>query len=201
MSTLTIPVQTKQTLTGTYAKSGNDLYFISEEPDLFPPNPRTDWDCYSTFYIAPNRYFSGDIPVSAFVPDVKAGIEPEYVKLPIYAYVHSAIALSTTPFHDDFDSGLAGFAVCTRQDVADLGYSTPDWRSHAENVINSELELYQQYLNGEAKALTLYQYNPDSNEWEVNGSCGGCYNIESDQDMVDVFFSNATALDHPDFES
>lgn len=39
MSTLTIPVQTKQTLTGTYAKSGNDLYFISEEPDLFPPNP------------------------------------------------------------------------------------------------------------------------------------------------------------------
>lgn len=66
MSTLTIPVQTKQTLTGTYAKSGNDLYFISEEPDLFPPNPRTDWDCYSTFYIAPNRYFSGDIPVSAF---------------------------------------------------------------------------------------------------------------------------------------
>lgn len=78
MSTLTIPVQTKQTLTGTYAKSGNDLYFISEEPDLFPPNPRTDWDCYSTFYIAPNRYFSGDIPVSAFVPDVKAGIEPEF---------------------------------------------------------------------------------------------------------------------------
>ena len=85
--------------------------------------------------------------------------------------------------------------------MADLGYSTPDWRSHAENVIKSELELYQQYLNGEAKALTLYQYNPDSNEWEVNGSCGGCYNIESDQDMVDVFFSNATALDHPDFES
>lgn len=32
-------------------------------------------------------------------------------------------------------------------------------------------------------------------------SCGGCYSIESDQDMVDVFFSNATALDHPDFES
>lgn len=100
-----------------------------------------------------------------------------------------------------FDSGLAGFAVCTRQDVADLGYSTPDWRSHAENVIKSELELYQQYLNGEAKVLTLYQYVPDSNKWEVNGSCGGCYNIESDQDMVDVFFSNATALDHPDFES
>ena len=32
MSTLTIPVQTKQTLTGTYAKSGNDLYFISKQP-------------------------------------------------------------------------------------------------------------------------------------------------------------------------
>ena len=181
-------------------KPNNDLYFISEDPDLFPPNPRTDWDCYSTFYIASNRYFSGDKPVSAFVPDVKAGIEPEYVKLPIYAYIHSAIALSTTPFHDDFDSGLAGFAVCTRQDVADLGYSTPDWRSRAEDVIKSELELYQQYLNGEAKFLTLYQYNPNSNEWEENDSCGGCYNIESDQDMVDVFFSNATALDHPDFE-
>ena len=166
MSTLTIPVQTEQTLTGTYAKFGNDLYFISEDPDLFPPNPRTDWDCYSTFYIASNRYFSGDKPVSAFVPDVKAGTEPEYVKLPIYAYIHSAIALSTTPFHDDFDSGLAGFAVCTRQDVADLGYSTPDWRSRAEDVIKSELELYQQYLNGEAKFLTLYQYNPNSNEWE-----------------------------------
>lgn len=66
MSTLTIPVQTEQTLTGTYAKFGNDLYFISEEPDLFPPNPREDWDCYSTFYIVPNRYFSGDKPVSAF---------------------------------------------------------------------------------------------------------------------------------------
>ena len=160
MSTLTIPVQTEQTLTGTYAKSGNDLYFISEEPDLFPPNPRTDWDCYSTFYIAPNRYFSGDKPVSAFVPDVKAGIGPEYVKLPIYAYVHSGIALSTTPFHDDFDSGLAGFAVCTRQNVADLGYSTPDWRSRAENVIKSELELYQQYLNGEAKLSLSINITP-----------------------------------------
>ena len=68
-------------------------------------------------------------------------------------------------------------------------------------MIKSELELYQQYLNGEAKTLTLYQYNLDSNEWEENDSCGGCYSIESDQDMVDVFFTNATALDHPDFES
>ena len=68
-------------------------------------------------------------------------------------------------------------------------------------MIKSELELYQQYLNGEAKVLTLYQYVPDPNKWEEIDSCGGCYSIESDQDMVDVFFSNATALDHPDFES
>lgn len=39
MPTLTIPVQTKQTLTGTYAKSGNDLYFISEEPTSSLPTP------------------------------------------------------------------------------------------------------------------------------------------------------------------
>lgn len=201
MSTLTVPVQTEQTLTGTYAKSGNDLYFISEEPDLFPPNPRKDWDCYSTFYTVPNRYFSGDKPVSAFVPDVKVGIEPEYVKLPIYAYVHSAIALSTTPFHDDFDSGCCGFAVCTRQNMADLGYSTPDWSSRAKMIIEDELATFQQYLNDEAKFLTLYHYNPSTNSWDEEDSVGSCYNIESDQDMVDVFFTNAAVLDHPDFES
>lgn len=201
MSTLTVPVQTEQTLTGTYAKSGNDLYFIAWQADSFPCNPRKDYECYSTFYIMPNRYFSGDKSINDLVPDLKPLNESDYLKLPIYAYVHSAISLSTTPFHDDFDSGCCGFAVCTRQNMADLGYSTPDWSSRAEMIIEDELATFQQYLNDEAKFLTLYHYNLSTNSWDEEDSVGSCYNIESDQDMVDVFFTNAAVLDHPDFES
>ena len=201
MSTLIIPVQSEQTLTGTYAKFGSDLYFIAWQADPYPLNPRQDYECYSTFYIAPNRYFSGDKSINDLISDLDSLNESDYLKLPIYAYVHSAIALSTTPFHDGFDSGIAGFAVCTRQNMADLGYSTPDWSSRAENIIQDELATYQQYLNGEAKFLTLYHYNPDTNAWDEEDSVGSCFNIETAQDMVDVFFANATVLDHPDFES
>lgn len=201
MSTLTIPVQTEQTLTGTYAKFGNDLYFIAWASDPYPCNPRKDYECYSTFYITPNRYFSGDKSINDLTPDLASLNESDYLKLPIYTYVHSAIALSSTPFHDDFDTGLAGFAVCTRQNMADLGYSTPDWSSRAENIIEDELATYQQYLNDEAKSLTLYHYNPDINTWDEEDTVGSCFNIESDQDLVDVFFVNATVLSHPDFPS
>ena len=201
MSTLTIPVQTEQTLTGTYAKSGNGLYFIAWEYDSDSLNPRQDYECFSTFYIAPNRYFSGDKPINELTSDLASLSESDYLKLPIYAYVHSAIALSTTSFSDDFDSGLAGFAICTRQNMADLGYSTPDWRTRAEAVIQDELATYQQYLNGEAKLLTLYRYNPDTNAWDEEDSVGSCFGIETDQDMADAFFSNATVLDRPNFES
>lgn len=201
MSTLTILVQTEQTLTGTYVKSGNDLYFIAWQSDSYPCNPRQDYECFSTFYITPNRYFSGDKSINELISDLAAINESDYLKLPIYAYVHSAIALSTTPFHDDFDTGLAGFVVCTRQNMADLGYSTPDWSSRAESVIQDELATYQQYLNGEAKFLTLYHYNPNTDTWDEEDSVGSCFNIETDQNMADVFFTNATVLDHPDFES
>lgn len=201
MAILTLPVQSQETLAGTYVKSGNDLYFVFWSADPYPCNPRKDYDCYSTFYIMPNRYFSGDKPINDFVLDTTAMDPNDYLKLPIYAYIHSGISLSTTPFHDDFDSGIVGFAVSTRQNMADLGYSTPDWSTRAEMIIEDELATFQQYLNDEAKFLTLYHYNPGTNSWDEEDSVGSCYNIESDQDLADVFFTNATPLDYPDFES
>ena len=191
MSILVIPSQNQKILTGVRARDAdNNFYFISCEADPHAVNPRENGKTYCTLYITPDRHLIGDKSIDCFVPDMKTLKESgtEYNIRPIYAYKDSNLSLSIVPFCSDFDSDVVGFAVCTHKSVLDAGYEDHDWESCAVDIIIDELAACQEYLNGKAKYLTLYQYDSVTQKWVVVDSMGSCYGIERMSDMASVFF-------------
>lgn len=87
--------------------------------------------------------------------------EEGYDLRPIYAYIHSGIALSLGrggQFSDQFDSGLAGFAAVQ-------GKFTPE----QEQALASYIEDFNDLSSGEVYSYTIYDNEDDS----VEDSCGG----------------------------
>ena len=112
---------------------------------------------------------------------------------PVYAYIHSGIALSTTnrryPFNDVWDSGLLGYAMVSNAtiheefekyypdgrwcyaddpggDVTDHG-DVNDW---LHSVLVSELENLEDYWGGNVYCLDAYL--PDGEDAPEPGFCG-----------------------------
>ena len=88
--------------------------------------------------------------------------EEGYDLRPIYAYIHSGIALSLGrdgQFSDQFDSGLAGFAAVQ-------GKFTPK----QEKVLENYIERYNELSDGEVYRYEIYKN--DENDTFID-SCGG----------------------------
>lgn len=203
MSILVIPSQNQEKiLTGVRARDAdNNLYFISCEADLHAVNPRETGKTYCTLYITPDRHLIGDKSIDCFVSNMKTLKESdtEYNIRPIYAYRDSSrLSLSIVPLCGDFDSDIVGFAVCTHKSVLDAGYEDHDWESRAVDIIIDELAAYQEYLNGKAKYLTLYQYDSVTQKWVVVDSMGSCYGIERMSDIASVFFESDAVSTYSD---
>lgn len=95
------------------------------------------------------------------------------VVLPLYLYDHSGISISTKPFSCSWDSGQIGFIYCTTADILQFTLSK-EWDDSlvetATRRLESEVQIYNQYLNGE-----VYGYRiTDSNQEHVD-SCYGYY--------------------------
>ena len=63
--------------------------------------------------------------------------------LPVYMYEHSGIALSTTPFSCEWDSGQVGYIFAAYEDIEKEGWNT----EQAEKFLISEIETYSNYIN------------------------------------------------------
>ena len=79
---------------------------------------------------------------------------------PLYMYDHGGVSLSTTPFNCPWDSGQVGFVVVTRESMMESGHkrATKKVKEWLSEIIHSEIEEYNAYLNGEM--------------WEVTYECG-----------------------------
>lgn len=80
----------------------------------------------------------------------KRKLEKEYIILPLYAYIHSGIALSLHPFSCPWDSGQAGYILVNKDKVKrefGLKKITKKLMSKITSIINDELEEYNNYLN------------------------------------------------------
>lgn len=77
--------------------------------DVDAPNPREEFDHLGTILYSSTRYTLGD----------KRGgsVPPDAVSLPVYAFIHSGITLSTLPFTDPYDSGQSGVIYARRADA------------------------------------------------------------------------------------
>jgi hypothetical protein len=158
------------------------------ETDADPTNPRIDCDYLGTMACFHDRYRLGDCgdrrparelygkhyPCFHYLSDVEEFIEQQKaIALPLYLYDHSGITMSTAPFYCHWDSSLVGYIYVTRARVLqEYGgrILTKKIKSKVQEVLEAEVETYDQYLSGD-----VYGFTATSPEGEEVGSCWGFY--------------------------
>ena len=123
------------------------------------------------YYLKRSRYRLGTAPVSSDEMDevclkIKQGA---LIGLPIYAYVHSGVALATTPFNCDFDSGLSGFIACTPEDAC-AWYGNEMANTEILEVLRNEVEEFSKFLAGDVYVIKILV---DGEEKDVVGGYYG----------------------------
>ena len=140
------------------------------------------------YYLNKSRYQLGTTSVSSDEMgeiSLKIG-EGELIGLPVYAYVHSGVALSTAPFSCGFDSGLSGFIACSHEDITSW-FGEHHCKSTEEvlDVLRNEVEEFSKFLQGDVYNITIYV---DGKEEEtVGGFYGFDYAVEEAKALAEGF--------------
>jgi hypothetical protein len=121
---------------------------------------------------------------------VNCGSVKDYIVCkPIYMYEHSGQTISLSPFGCPWDSGLCGYVFVFKDKILKEFPDTNDdnWRDKAEEVIESEIDVYDSYIQGEVYYYCLEEGHTvehkdlvtgaiwTSTEYEVVDSCCGYY--------------------------
>lgn len=187
---------------------------IKVEQDSGSFNDPRDWDnlgkmvCFNRNYslgdkttIRHEEFDSWDEMESFLIREFKAE-----VVLPLYLYDHSRITMNTTGFSCPWDSGQVGFIYATREDILNEYGSkkiTKTLREKVEEVLLSEVEVYDQYITGDVyyfeeeqcKVVVRvtkdefdagnYANAEEECEWEHYDSCHGFYGTAIDNGIVE----------------
>ena len=123
------------------------------------------------YYLNKSRYRLGTAPVSGDeMGEISLKIEQgALIGLPVYAYVHSGVALATTPFSCGFDSGLSGFIACTPEDAC-AWYGNEMANTEILEVLRNEVEEFSKFLAGDVYVIKILV---DGEEKDVVGGYYG----------------------------
>lgn len=97
-------------------------------------------------------------------------IQKQYIVMPLYLLDHSGLAMKTTSFNDPWDSGQVGWIYVSNADaLKEFGTAelTDAVRQRAEDLMRSEVAVYDCYLRGECYGFELYKNG------ELTDSCWG----------------------------
>lgn len=97
-------------------------------------------------------------------------ISEKYIMMPLYLLDHSGLAMQTESFQDLWDSGQVGWTYVSKEDaLKEFGASkmTGAVRQKAEELLKSEVAVYDSYLRGECYGFELYKNG------ELSDSCWG----------------------------
>lgn len=133
-------------------------------------------------------------------PDIKGLIDIDYIVncesaknyivcKPIYMYQHDGQTISLSPFGCPWDSGCCGYIFVFKDKIFKEFSDTNDdnWRDKAEEVIKSEINIYDDYIQGNVYGYCLEEGHVvehkdlvtgaiwTSTEYEVVDSCCGFY--------------------------
>jgi hypothetical protein len=153
--------------------------FIKIIHDDHPEDPR-EWDNLSKMIFWHSRYTLGDkhdfLTPLQFKRILK---KKDTIVLPVYMYEHSGIALATEPFSCRWDSGFLGWLYTTRAVVREWFSKkrvTNKILYQAYDSMRSELETYNQYIEGDVWGYEIYSLCPSCGKPdEVIDSCWGFY--------------------------
>ena len=103
----------------------------------------------------------------------------DFVILPLYLYDHSGITMSTSSFSCKWDSGQVGYIYCSTDKILkEYGTTDLDTLTKVENILEGEVETYDQYLTGDVYGFELYKVKTCSEghkHLDFLDSCHGFY--------------------------
>lgn len=185
-----------------------DKWELKIKYDEFTDSPRS-WDnlgkiCVSNRcrYTDDESGFSGcDVLEWEDAQEDKATLEKKgYVVLPLAVYDHSGVRMYIGGKCDVWDSGQIGWYIASKEDIR-KEYSvkriTKKLLERAKKLMESEVDTYNAYINGQVFEFTLYH-----NDEEVD-SLGGFYEdddrylgfIEDMYDYLPDIFTNAFTVE------
>src|SRR5574343_179268 len=131
----------------------NERVYATVEQDEDAQAP--DW--YESVKIAYRkgiRYTLGNHGVTvAEMQEIEEKIKSgELVGLPVYAYVHSGVALSTSPFGDPWDSGQSGFVFADPKRMAEEFGEDFDFKE----ILESAVKDLNTYLQGDVYVIRVF---------------------------------------------
>jgi hypothetical protein len=143
----------KSRLVGTVENDQFRLNIIYEDDSQ---NPR-DWDNIGIMICWHKKYQLGDVHDFRTPADMlMVYSKKNSILIPLYLYDHGGLKLSTSSFKDPFDSGRVGYIVIPFSNILDTyGDVTESTKSTAEKAVLAELEVYNQYLNGDVYGYIL----------------------------------------------
>lgn len=168
--------------------------------DNYPSSPR-EWSNLGYFIVISKRYTSpdkndflyniikntGDVAnnqkhhIELIKEEIESSINEKVLAIyPISMYEHSGINYSLGNRHG-FDYSNNGFYIVTDKTKAELGVEEKDF----EAVIKAELEIYNQYCNGEVYRFELYD-----EEGNIVDSCSGFYSIDEIKEYLPEEFQD-----------
>ena len=174
--------------------------------DNYPSSPR-EWSNLGYFIVISKRYNSpdkndflfnvikntGDIAnnqkhhIELIKKEIESSINEKVLAIyPISMYEHSGINYSLGNRHG-FDYSNNGFYIVTDKTNAELGVKEEDF----EKVIKAELDIYNQYCNGEVYEFVLYD-----EEGNIKDSCSGFYSIDEIKDYLPEEFQDEDLNDY-----
>ena len=160
---------------------------------------------YNDFVLLLIKTLSKKHPSIAQMSDVESilgvpGVDDDIICKPIYMYDHSGQTISLTPFGCKWDSGLCGYAFCTKQDVLLYNGQLTDetWKDYALSVLDAEIEEYDAYIRGDVYYWEMFEYQPIECRNTITGevymteerasidSCGPYYTDSSTKILEDA---------------
>lgn len=109
-------------------------------------------------------------------------IERNYIILPVYAYIHSGISLSTGPYSCPWDSGLMGWIYVPKDNVRkEYGVKRINKKLHDKvtEVLRDEIKVFGDYIDGD-----VYGYEVLDPQGEYVDSCWGYFGSSDDEYML-----------------
>ena len=139
-------------------------------------SPR-EWSNLGTIVYSPgSRHTLGDKTMYTDEMESIMRNVDDYIHLPVYAYIHSEIALNTTGFTCPWDSGQSGIIYVSKADVR-KEYKKQRISTKLEEtvcgVLRQEIATFSQYLEGD-----VYGFIIKDKDGGVIDSCCGFYGME-----------------------
>jgi hypothetical protein len=162
-------------------KTENKIFEIFQ--DQSSDNPRT-WDTLGTIYATHSRYNFADR--NANEHDLERA-KKDGVVLNLYLYDHSGLKLSTQPFADPWDSMQIGYVYVTKEKIEkeyNVKRITKKLRQQVENVLQSEIKTYNDYVSGNVYGFVVSEIKKCSLDVEHKthiDSCWGFFGTDMDQ--------------------